>query len=144
MRMCPHRIGEQVDFHTADDPNNLWPQTQWNQVQGSFPLASSGSHALGSSGGAEDVTLTASQIPKHRHLIRNASGQHTLCGTGATQTADSTSWCFTDVKDGANADGSSGKFWAWDQDAGGVSQQHDPIRRRQQVEARRLAVRRVA
>ena len=56
MRMCPHRIGEQVDFATADDPNGIWPQTTWQQVQGSFALASSSGHALGSTGGAETHT----------------------------------------------------------------------------------------
>lgn len=67
MRMCPHRIGEQVDFTTTDNPNVIWPQTTWTAVEGSFPLASSSGHALGATGGSETITLDSTQIPSHTH-----------------------------------------------------------------------------
>jgi len=70
MRVCPHRIGEQVDFHTADNPNDLWPQTTWQQdTSGTFAMASSSAHALGSTGGSETHTLTESEMPAHKHRL---------------------------------------------------------------------------
>lgn len=85
MRLCPHRIGEQVDFTTTDNPNVIWPQTTWTAVEGSFPLASSSGHALGSTGGSESKsytptgtvgshTLTTSEIPAHTHGSRSLTG----------------------------------------------------------------------
>ena len=74
MRLCPHRIGEQVDFATTDDHNSLWPQTTWDAVEGSFPLASSSGHALGSSGGAEAHTLVTDELPSHTHGSKSLIG----------------------------------------------------------------------
>ncbi len=36
-------------------------------LAGKFPLGKSGSHALGATGGEENVTLTTEQIPSHSH-----------------------------------------------------------------------------
>lgn len=85
MRMCPHRIGEQVDFTTTDNPNVIWPQTTWTAVEGSFPLASNSSHSLGSTGGSETVTLTTAQMPSHTHTV--GAHKHTVPehGHGFTQ-----------------------------------------------------------
>lgn len=44
-------------------------------LQGRFPLGSSGSHALGTTGGAESVTLTANDIPAHTHNSKTITGQ---------------------------------------------------------------------
>lgn len=65
------------------------------------PATTTGSH-----------TLTVAEMPSHKHLIRNASGAHTLAG--GRSSGDSSSWCFDDVPDGPWADGCSGKFYAWD------------------------------
>lgn len=68
MRICPHRIGEEIEFSDSTDPNALWAATTWTQItDGRVTLASSNDHALGSTGGAETVTLTTDQIPSHTH-----------------------------------------------------------------------------
>lgn len=55
-------------------------------LQGRFPLGVSGSHALGSTGGAETVTLATSQIPAHKHsttLIRGSADNNAYGLTGS-------------------------------------------------------------
>lgn len=41
----------------------------WERIQDTFLLASGSSHAAGTTGGAETVTLTTNQIPSHAHGI---------------------------------------------------------------------------
>ena len=53
--------------------NNTNPGTvfggTWQQIQGKFLLGASSGHAAGSTGGAETVTLSASQLPAHTHSV---------------------------------------------------------------------------
>lgn len=52
---------------------------------GRMPLGVSGSHALGTSGGAETTTLSSGQLPSHSHSIPEAAGSTTVqSGSGAT------------------------------------------------------------
>lgn len=45
----------------------------WEQIEGKFLLASSSNHALGSTGGEEEVALEyIEQIPRHGHQIEHA------------------------------------------------------------------------
>ena len=48
------------------NPGNIFGG-RWNKIQGSFLLASSDSHGLGQTGGAERHTLTISEMPTHSH-----------------------------------------------------------------------------
>ena len=50
----------------STSPATLFGGT-WEEIQGKFLLGRSSSHAAGSSGGAENVTLAISQIPSHTH-----------------------------------------------------------------------------
>lgn len=87
MRVCPHRIGEEIEFNDSTDPNALWASTQWTQItDGRVTLASSSSHALGDTGGSETHTLTVSEMPSHRH------GIGTNFGSAGTAT---TTWSYT-------------------------------------------------
>lgn len=69
-------------YETADasfDPNTAWGGT-WVEISGKFLLASSSSHAVGQTGGAETKsytpsgtvgghTLTVQEIPAHKHSV---------------------------------------------------------------------------
>ena len=63
--------------------NNTSPQTflggTWQQIQGRFLLASSGTHPAGSTGGAETVALTGPQNGPHDHdvLVKTTSATTT-------------------------------------------------------------------
>ena len=53
--------------------NNANPATlfggTWERIQGKFLLGASSGHAAGSTGGAESVTLTQTQLPAHTHSV---------------------------------------------------------------------------
>jgi microcystin-dependent protein len=54
-------------------------------LRGKFAMGVSGSHVIGSSGGAETVTLSSGQLPAHSHSIPEAAGTTTVAsGAGAT------------------------------------------------------------
>lgn len=66
-------------------------------LRGKFPIGKSSSHALASTGGAEKVTLTESEIPSHIHGLGNSSygnkqvavdggTSHTVFGASSTTT----------------------------------------------------------
>ena len=54
----------------------------WEEIQGKFLLARDENHAAGTTGGAENVTLTTDQIPAHSHT----GGAHTHTGPSHTHT----------------------------------------------------------
>lgn len=66
---CPFPVGAVLHMVNAVDPNDIYPGTAWTAINGVFLYASSSDHALGATGGAETVTLTAAQsgLPAHTH-----------------------------------------------------------------------------
>lgn len=60
------------------NPNDLFGGS-WEQIQGQFLLASSGSYALGTTGGEATHTLTAAEMPSHNHTYDKANAN-----TGST------------------------------------------------------------
>ena len=62
--------------------NNVNPGTvfggTWQQIQGKFLLGASSGHTAGSTGGAETVTLSTSQLPAHTHT--GPAHTHTIPG----------------------------------------------------------------
>jgi microcystin-dependent protein len=66
-------VGSIVQYTDASiNPGALIGGT-WQRIQGRFLLAADSTHAIGSTGGSETVTLTASNLPAHRHLIMSSS-----------------------------------------------------------------------
>ena len=63
--------------------------TQWRKIEGVFLLGQSASHAIGSTGGSETVTLTTSQIPSHSHSIFGTSGAAVFKGGGNNDASQS-------------------------------------------------------
>lgn len=70
----------------ATSPETLFGGT-WEQLHDVFLLASSSSHALGSTGGEETHTLTINEIPDHTHRYQY-TGQSTVIGTDAIRLYD--------------------------------------------------------
>lgn len=62
---CPWPVGAVLQLTNGTDPNGIYPGTTWSLIQGMFLLGSSGSHALGTTGGAETVTLTDANLPQN-------------------------------------------------------------------------------
>ena len=65
--------------------------TQWRKIEGVFLLGQSASHAVGSTGGSETVTLTTSQIPSHSHSIFGTAGAAVFKGGSGSNDAAQTS-----------------------------------------------------
>lgn len=53
----------------ATNPETLFGFGAWQQIQDRFLLAAGSSYAAGATGGAATHTLTAAQMPKHRHTL---------------------------------------------------------------------------
>lgn len=66
---CPFGVGMVITFIDDTNPNNLFAGTTWEKIEGKFLLSSSSSHAIGSTGGTETVTLSSSHIPSHKHSV---------------------------------------------------------------------------
>lgn len=62
----------------ATDPSKLFSGTAWEKLEGRFLLGSSSTYANGATGGEATHTLTAVEMPTHRHSIYypNAGGPY--------------------------------------------------------------------
>lgn len=60
----------------------LYGGTTWTKLEGKFLLGASSSHAVGTTGGAETVTLTSSEIPSHSHTFTGTSANHNHGASG--------------------------------------------------------------
>lgn len=56
-------------------------------LRGRVILGVSGSHAIGSTGGAESVTLSVGQLPSHSHTVNDPGHTHTATTPTSTNTA---------------------------------------------------------
>ena len=64
---CPWPVGSVLQMTNSTNPNDVYPGTTWQEIQGMFLLGSSSGYSLGSTGGAASVTLTTAQLPSHNH-----------------------------------------------------------------------------
>lgn len=85
--LLAHPVGSY--FYTSESPSQFNPATAWGgtweQVtDGRVLIASSSKHALGSTGGEEEHTLTKNEIPEHdhEHTHKHRHGRGTMDITG--------------------------------------------------------------
>lgn len=61
----------------SENPSTLWLGTTWQKQEGRFLLGSSGSYALGATGGASTVQLAVANLPSHTHSASQSAHTHT-------------------------------------------------------------------
>lgn len=91
--------------------NNVSPATlfggTWVQIKDRFLLSAGDTYAAGSTGGAATVTLTAAQMPKHRHAsnaVRTTlSDDGKVAMRSATLSQEHTNLSYTDYAGGGEA-----------------------------------------
>ena len=98
------------------NPATLFLGTTWQKQEGKFLLGSSGSYALGSTGGSTTTTLTEANLPRHRHQVDSFSvttAKHKHSVTGGygygsllnqikTKSDNSITTAYTDESGGGN------------------------------------------
>lgn len=89
--------------------------TRWQKIEGVFLLGQSASHAVGSTGGAETVTLTINQIPSHNHTVCEGAG--TIAFKNNAGTEDPT------INTGSRA---AVNLWRTDKSGGGQAHNNMP------------------
>lgn len=72
-------VGSMVLRYDHINPGTLYPGTTWVRIYGAFPWFTDASGQIGLTGGERNVTLTATQMPKHSH-----GGTYTNAGTART------------------------------------------------------------
>ena len=67
-------IIQSTTLDTEDKVIAVYGGTAWEKIEGRFLLGTSSSHTINSTGGAETVTLTVAQLPKHTpSLVKGGS-----------------------------------------------------------------------
>ena len=74
---CP-RVGDIIMSAVNNSPALTWPGTVWTALGGRFLIGADATYTAGSVGGAATHTLTAAEMPTHKHDSRPAYG-----GSGA-------------------------------------------------------------
>lgn len=90
---CPYDVGDILHTTNATNPSTRWPGTEWAAIT-TFLLGASEEHPVGTTGGEETHTLTASEMPTHSHAM---PGNRFLVCWGALATqfgaiVSSTTW----------------------------------------------------
>lgn len=62
------------DLSTAQKVASYFGYGTWKEISGVFMLSRSSSHAVGSTGGEENHTLTTNEIPSHNHVFASTYG----------------------------------------------------------------------
>lgn len=83
-------VGVVIWFAQNKNPNSLFPGTTWSYIgeNKTIRLASSSGNNVLSSGGSDNVTLTASHLPPHRHTFSGTTSSFDY-GTKWTNTTGS-------------------------------------------------------
>lgn len=74
---CPFPVNSLYLSLGSENPSTLWLGTTWQKQEGRFLLGSSGSYALGATGGASTVQLAIANLPSHTHSASQSAHTHT-------------------------------------------------------------------
>lgn len=77
-------VGSVFISTVGTNPSSLLGFGTWERIQGRFLFAADSSHAAGTTGGEENVTLTTAQMPQHRHRSTNRTGIYGYGGESTT------------------------------------------------------------
>lgn len=76
---CPFTLGSILCLINDTDPNDLYPNTTWEKIEGKFLLGSSSDYELAMTGGEATHTLSSEELPLHSHSMSDHThsvGEH--------------------------------------------------------------------
>lgn len=73
---CPFPVNSLYLSLGSENPSTLWLGTTWQKQEGRFLLGSSGSYALGATGGASSIALSVANMPSHTHSASQSAHTH--------------------------------------------------------------------
>ena len=68
-RICPFPVSAILHLADGTDPNVLYPGTVWQAINDVFLVAAGSNFSVGTTGGAASHTLTADELPSHKHTV---------------------------------------------------------------------------
>ena len=68
-RVCPYPVGSIHFAVDSNDPATIWPGISWERIQDCVLMAAGATYAAGTSGGSATHTLTADEMPSHKHSV---------------------------------------------------------------------------
>ena len=70
---CPFPVNSLYLSLGSENPSSLWLGTTWQKQENRFLLGAGSSYGLGSTGGNSSISLSASNMPSHRHKVDSTS-----------------------------------------------------------------------
>lgn len=70
---CPFPVNSLYISLGNENPSSLWLGTTWQKQENRFLLGAGSSYNLGSTGGSNSISLSASNMPRHRHRVDQTS-----------------------------------------------------------------------
>lgn len=70
---CPFPVNSLYISLGNENPSTLWLGTTWQKQENRFLLGAGSSYNLGATGGSSSISLSASNMPSHRHKVDSTS-----------------------------------------------------------------------
>lgn len=89
---CPFPVSSLYLSLGNENPSTLWLGTTWQKQENRFLLGAGSSYGLGSTGGSNSISLSASNMPRHRHKVDSISATisdhtHYIASNGSSASA---------------------------------------------------------
>lgn len=113
-KCCRYDVGDYWRTESTANPAVKWPGTTWQKVEGKVLIGTSSSHALGTEGGAETVTLKRANLPNVKigteaHIHTDPPHTHDYSsGVGGNGDGGSLDRAMTTYKTSAASGGNTG------------------------------------